>query len=280
MNGSFTWRGLTLGGDSPYWITKVTGWEDLPDLTSTDEARPFRDGNIPRPLYARGRVVTIEGELHDPDAAGRLVAALQAGTAKSDELGPLVGTMFGRTLTAQARLQRRSLPQDLGYGVGVQEWALQWSCPDPLRFGSLNSSPGIRLPGAAAGVVLPTVLPTVLGSAGGAVDLPNDGNAAYRPVLRVTGPTAGGFLLTDSITGRRLRYAADVPAGETVTVNLDLRRVTLSGGTSVRRLLDLAEWFTVPPGGTTVGFAQLDAGSPTDPRATLTAVDVPSGAHL
>jgi len=274
------WRGLTISRDTGYRVTAISGWEDLPDLTSTDEPRAFRDGDITRPRYARGRVVTVEGHLTDPGATGGLVAALQIAAARSDQVEPLSITLFGRRLTAQARIVRRTLPQDLGYQVGRQRWALQWSCPDPLRFGPLVGSPATRLPGAATGVVLPTTLPAALGSAGNAVDVPNDGNAAYRPVLRVTGPTAGGFQISDIATGRRLRYAADVPVGETVTVDLDLRRVTLSGGTSVRRLLDVAQWFDIPSGGTTIRFTQLATGGTPDPRATLTALDIPAGAHL
>lgn len=281
MIGSVTWRGLTLGTGSLYGINSVEGWEDHPDIPSRDTDKGFGDGAHPGRQRVAARVVTVEGHLLDHDAAEGLVAALEAATVRSEALESLQVTQYGRTLTAQARIVRRAIPQGMDYGVGWATWALQWKCPDPLRYMADAAPASVGLPVATGGIVLPTSLPTTLGVIGsdGRLRLPNEGSATYRPEdLVVRGPLLSGFQVVDLPTGRVLRYEDALPTtADFVVLDSKRRRVLLNGTTDRRGKLTRAQWFDVPPGGTEVAWASI--GADNSPDALLTAT-TPRGAVL
>jgi hypothetical protein len=285
MIGRVTWRGITLGTGTPYGITSVEGWEDV-DTRADDEERDTDDGESPGQLYASARVVTIEGYLLDPEAGAGLVAALRRATPVSNALDTLTVEQHGQVLTTQARLRRRAMPQDLGYGAGWSTWLLQWRAPDPRRYSAAVQPFSVGFPVSTGGVTLPVTLPISLGQGSdGRVVLPNAGSAGYRPVLRVTGP-APGFLITDLGTGRRLRYEGTLAEGEFVLLDNKRHRVLLNGTSDRRGLLSIAEWIEVPgqhydeagqlvTGGTELAFTSLGA----DGTAGTLSGAVPTEAH-
>lgn len=281
MIGRVTWRGITLGTGTPYGVTGVEGWEDLPDIPSRDTEKGFGDGVHPGRQRLAARVVTVEGNLLDHEAADGLVAALEAATTRSEALEPLRITQFGRTLTAYARITRRALPQSMRYGQGWADWALQWKCPDPLRYMEDASPVSVGLPVATGGITLPTTLPAALGVIGsdGRLALPNAGTTAYRPERIVArGPLPAGFEVVDLPTGRVLRYEdALLTTADFVVLDSQRRRVLLNGSTDRRGKLTRAQWFDVPPGGTELAWSSLGPGYSVDALLTAT---TPQGAVL
>lgn len=272
------WRGQTLGGDSPFRIQSIDGWEDLPPGRSSDEPRSRSHGEHRGQYLAGGRTVTVKGVIVDPGLAAGSVLALQAATPfMADTLDELTITMYGRTLTAFARVERRNLPQDLGYGVGVSSWALQWHAPDPLRYGPLQAPMSTGLPTAGGGVTYPLGPTWTYGDPGdpGRITLTNPGTAPAPIFMEVTGGLPFGFEV--SAAGQRDVYPVEVPAGQVVSIDTGTGAVLAEGTADRRTNLTVADWPHVPPGSSlTLQFASL--GGAFDPAARL-AVPAPRGAY-
>jgi Phage tail protein len=261
-----TWRGLTLGGDSPYVVQSVSGWDDLPEVRSLSAARARGHGEHVGDQFGGARIVTVEGKVAG-GARDELVRALQDAAPVSSDLEPLTVNMFGRHLTAGARVVRRALTVGLTYGVGETPFALQWRCPDPLRYGPARTA-STGLPTSGTGLAYPLTYPLDYGTLGnpGQITLANEGTADAPVVFDVTGPL-GGFEI--SAGGRRITYPTAVPAGQTVTVDTGAGTVVVEGTSSRRAHLTAADWLHVPAGtALTVQFTSLGG---TDPAATLTA---------
>jgi hypothetical protein len=264
-----TWRGLTLGGGGDYHVAEITGWDDLPDVIDMSQARVRGHGDHVGDLYSQARIVLVSGTIADRAARDTLAQALLAGGPLSSDVEDLTVDTFGRALTAGARLIRRSLPVGDDYPSGSIPFALQWRCPDPLRYGDPQTA-ATGLPAAGGGLTYPLTYPLSYGAAGqlGQVTLTNGGTADATITFTVTGPLPAGFQL--SAGADRITYPVPVPAGQVLTVDTGAGSVLVEGTSDRRASLTSAGWLTVPAGGTlTVQFTSL--GGTYDPAATLTA---------
>lgn len=269
-DAEITWGGLTLGGDGPYVVQGVTGWDELPELASLDTPRTRGHGDHIGAQYARARIVTVEGKVADLERRDTLVRALQRATSVSSDVQDLTVSMFGEQLTAGARIARRSVTSGLNYGVGEVPFALQWRCPDPLRYGPpVTVSTG--LPTAGGGLTYPLAYPFDYGAAGnpGQLVLTNEGTADAPIVFDVTGWLPLGFELSSSVG--RLTYPQAVPEGQTVTIDTATGSVVVEGTADRRSVLTNADWLQVPAGGSlTVQFTSLWAGDQPSAHAAAT----------
>lgn len=264
-----TWGGLTLGGDGPYRIRSIEGWADLPNVRNNNQDRARAHGEHPGLQLASGRAVTVSGIIADRDNAEQLLQALDDATPIYDAtLIDLAITDLGRTLHTPASLLRRAIPREVATGR-MATWALQWQCPDPLRYGDeQNLTTG--LPSAGAGLTYPLSYPLSYGAAGGTgqIMLTNPGNAAAPILFEVTGPLPVGYEI--SAGGQRILHPATIAAGQTVVIDTAAGTVLVEGTSNRRAELAWADWLSVPPGGSlTVQFAALDGSS--DPAAQLSA---------
>ena len=264
-----TWAGLTLGGDGPYIVDKVEGWDELPDIGSLDSPRVRGHGDHVGGQFGRSRIVTVEGKVADLEARDTLVRALQAATVVSSVVEDLSVDMFGQRLTAGARVARRAVTTGLNYSVGEVPFALQWRCPDPLRYGdAVTATTG--LPTAGGGLAYPLAYPLDYGQPGnpGQLTLPNAGTADTPVRFDVTGPLPAGFELSSA--AGRLVYPLAVPAGQTVTIDTATGSVVVEGTADRRMYLTYTDWMQVPAGGSLmVQFTSLSTDY--DPAATVTA---------
>jgi hypothetical protein len=269
-DGEITWRGLTLGGDvSDFEITEITGWEDLGDVEDYSQSRARGHGEHPGDLYARARIVSITGEVVDSARRDALAAELRAATGLDSQVRDLTVDLFGQVLTAGARLLRRSITIDTSYVVGGVRFALQWRCPDPLRYGPAQPSQSVGLPSAGGGLTYPLAYPLDYGAVGedGSLTLTNLGTAPAPIVLEVRGPLPEGFEV--SAAGQRLRYPVPVPAGQVITIDTGAGTVLVEGTADRRANLTIADWMQVPAMMSLVlQFTAL--GSASDPGARLT----------
>lgn len=265
------WHGVTFGGGGPFHVEEITGWDDLPDVGSYDQPRSRWHGDHVGSQYARSRIVTVSGSIASPTARNALAQALiGATTVDIDAVEDLTIDTFGQVLTAGARLIRRSLPVGENYAAGVAPFALQWKCPDPLRYGPVQSAVSTGLPVSSGGLAYPLTYPLTYGTSGtpGAVSLTNSGTADVGFQATITGSLPFGFELSTT-DGQRFRYEAAVGSGE--TLNLDTSEGTLlAEGTADRRAnLTLTGWIQVPAlSSVTVYFSSL--GGAYDPAATFT----------
>jgi hypothetical protein len=265
------WKGITLGGNnSSYLVTDMTGWDELPGLTDLSTARVRGHGDYLGDQFSQSRTVTVTGTIvDDPSVRNALATALQDATVVTSALDTLTITVFGRQLSAGARITRRSVSAGPMYGVGAVPFALQWKCPDPLRYGPVQASVSTGLPTTGDGLVYPLVYPLTYGAAGtpGQVTLTNTGTAPAPFVANVTGSLPNGFELSSA--GQRIRYETTVPSGETITVDTGEGTVVAQGTADRRANLTMSDWIQVPPlSSITLQFSSL--GGTYDPAATLT----------
>lgn len=270
------WAGLTLGGEGDYRVLSVSGWDDLPAITDSSEERSRGDGDHVGDLFGRSRVVTVTGEIVDTVNRDALARRLQAVTVVDNVLRDLTVTMFGLTLTSQARVIARSLTVGMQYDVGNVPFALQFRCPDPLRYGPPVTMP-TPLPLAGAGLIYPITYPVAYGPPGitGRLQLTNPGTAPASLLLEVLGGLPQGWQV--SAGGRALTYPVAVPSGQTIEIDTAAGTVLVEGTSSRRTSLSQADWLTVPaadpvtglPGQLELQFASL--GGERDPNALLTA---------
>jgi hypothetical protein len=259
---SVTWRGLTLGGpgNGPYHVEEITGWDDWPETTNLGQARTRGHGDFPGEQYARARIVTVSGTISSRQARDHLAQLLLDDTPVTSDVEDLAIETFGRPLTAGAQLVRRSLPVALDYASGSVPFALQWRCPDPLRYGpEKRASTGLPTPGTGLQFPLFAGGGLDFGSLGasGQMTLTNDGSADAGVVFGVVfGETHPGFEL--SAAGQRITYSAPVPARQTITVDTDAGTVVAEGTADRGSELTAADWLTVPRRGSlTVQFTSL-----------------------
>jgi hypothetical protein len=264
------WQGITIGGGTnQYTVQTITGWDDLPEVITYDQERARGHGDHVGDMFARARIVTVEGTIADPAERDALAQALAAVSLVRSDVTDLTVTTFGTALTTGARLIRRSLPVGLRYGAGLVPFALQWRCPDPLRYGQAQSAKSTGLPTSGGGLTYPLTYPLDYGAAGdpGQVTLTNDGTAEAPIVFTVSGPLPSGWQV--SAGDQRLIYPVEVPAGETLTVDTAAGTIVAQGTADRRANLTVADWIVVPAvSSVTLQFASL--GGAYDPAAVLT----------
>lgn len=286
---TISWRGLTLGGDGGgrYRIQSIEGWEDLPPVRSGDESRARAHGDHAGQQLATGRTITAKGVFVDRDDTLGLFLAMQAATPLRDADDPtldeLTITSRGRTLTSFARVVRRSLPQDIDNNNGTNKWALQWTAPDPLRWGAVQSPLSTGLPTSGGGLVYPLVYPLSYGTGGnpGQITLTNPGTAPAPIAFQVVGGLPLGWEVSSA--GERLTYPVEVPAGQTLFGDTGYGTLLAEGTADRRNNLINADWIQVPaaatdgtPGTSTLQFTSL--GGAYDAAAQLL-VPQPRGAY-
>jgi hypothetical protein len=242
-----TWRGLDLGGGNDYHVEAITGWDDLPDLSDLSAARARGHGDHVGDLYSQARIVTVTGSIANRAARNTLAQAVLAATAVSSAVENLTVDTMGQALTTGARLTRRSLPVGDDYPSGIIPFALQWRCPDPLRYEATQTAT-TGLPFAGGGLAYPLAYPLDYGAAStpGQITLTNGGTADTPIVFTVTGPLLSGFEI--SAAGQRITYPVAVPTGQTITIDTGNGSVLVEGTSDRRADLTSADWLQVPAG--------------------------------
>lgn len=275
QDGQVEWRGLLLGPGTPYRVTAVEGWQDLPDARVDNPVMSGYHGAYAGQLLSHQRTITVSYAIGDPTGIGAAVAALQAATAWDEQPAeePLVIRLDGVTHQVMARVHRRAVPVDPRYPLGHVAGAIQWAATDPRK---------LRLPAQSAtapladvgdtGLVWPLVWPLDWQTqvTGGFLIVTNHGNAPAWPVLTVTGPVTG-CAIGDLDTGRTLAFDPTFAQGAGTALAIDTRPGArtvrdVASGVSYRARLVTAQWWPIPPGGSSrVGITSTTY----DPAASL-----------
>lgn len=273
---SLTWRGLTIAtGDVPYRLRELEGWEELPAGRYEKTNRTRGHGSHRSKVWADERIVTVTGSCWTAVERDALLAQMQEhlafdGDGDDGDTEPLQVTVAGRTLTAGAQLlaARQALVRG-EWGVGRFGFVVQWRCPNPIRYGPA-ATVTTPLPEAGGGLVYPLTYALDYGSAGqpGQVTVDNPGTAPAPLLLAVTGAHDFGFEV--AAAGRRLRYEAPVPAGQTVTIDTATGTVLVEDSADRRYNLTQADWITVPRG-QSLTLSYVTLGGVRDPAALLAA---------
>lgn len=236
--------GITIAGDnsSAYHLDNLAGWHgDLPAARIDSEDRPNQHGESDTPIWSGARTVTVSGSCRTNSTRDALFNALTAAMVYTGDANP--GTLTvqeaGLTLTASARIAGSSPARVAGaWGLGQFGFQVQWRCADPLLYGA-SVSDIANMGAATGGMQFPLFNPLPSGALSwgtltpaSACDLTNTGSMDSPVVFTiVVGANAllGGMRITETVTGRILQYADDLPAGTTLVIDGSTGTVQLNG---------------------------------------------------
>lgn len=237
-----SWGGITIAGDnsSSYHLDSLVGWRgDLPAARIDSEDRPNQHGESDTPVWSGARTVTVAGSCRTNATRDALFAALTAAMVYTGDASPATLTVqdAGLTLTAAARITGHSPSRIAGaWGLGQFGFQAQWRCADPLLYGASVSDTATMIAGTG-GLVFPLFMPSGAMSWGtlsapATCDLTNPGSMDSPVIFTiVVGANAllGGLRITETVTGRILQYADDLPAGTTLVIDGSTGTVQLNG---------------------------------------------------
>lgn len=289
QDGQVQWAGLLMGPGTSYRVdaSGLTGWEDLPEIDSTDADKPTSHGAWPGARYARSRLVGGQiwtlptpdsgdpGDVHG--AALDAMRLLRQGLTLSDDERWLAIRLHGETLAVRARVSQRVMPVDQGYATqGVAKTTVQWLAADPRRYLPDQMTAGAAAPQPEGGLTWsPTgnlIWPLSFGEAASTGDVPayNDGSAPTQPVITFTGPCTTPAVI-ERTSGRMLRYDLTLAPEDQLVVDTSAGTVTLNGTASRRAFAtmdsDPEELFAFGPGQAQLSFRP----DISQPGATMTA---------
>lgn len=271
-DGQMQYGTLLMGTGTPYRLSGLIGWDDLPPLDLADVPRPGADGAWAGSLYAAERV--IETDLNivtDAATYPAVIAALRAATAPSGSERPLVIRWGGQMLQAGVRCTGRVVGAD-GYALGIDRVALKWTASDPRRYSASASTASTAPPSAGSGISWPVTWPLTWPTAGigGTVYVANSGDWATPVTLTITGPLTTPAVYRQD-TGDVLELNTTLAASDVVVIDPLADTLTVNGTPAKGLLTDRSapvSSFMMPPGST--GLALRAA--ITDPSALMTAV--------
>jgi hypothetical protein len=223
-------------------------------------------------MTRKARQVTLEGICFTPgsrdDLFNALADAMADGFNDGDGSTALVGSVAGRTLTADAQLARYAPKVERSrWSKDVFGWQVQWRCPDPLRYGAWTSvTAGIEAP--VAGLVYPVTYPVTYPAQApsGQLSVFNAGNAQAPSVITLLGPLGNRPGVSCVTTGAQVRFGFALVAGDALVIDTAQGAAFLNG--EFRSPLvssSLFEELRVPVGGST--FQSL--GDPTGSGAQV-----------
>lgn len=280
MTSQETWSlpsyGITFNTGVPdetgcrYMILKDQGWRGGAAPRNNRDPKAAASGEHRRTPYLDGLKVTWTGEFYAPNAASRA-----AGERKLRRIGKDTKALFEvrcsdslGELFSFMEIDSATLVEPNSLIDG--DFSMQFASPDPRQYTVSQTSGGTTgLASSTGGLdwVTGGGLDWVTGgglnwgtvTSTGQFTFNNTGDAETDPVFTIT--LSSGTLvnptITVSSTGQRLHYNGVLQANDVVRIDTSefTRSAVLNGGTDVRVRLDVAEWFQLPPGLTTVNFS-------------------------
>lgn len=256
-----------LDPDFVGYLTEIGGL-DSAEVREASEDIPGWDGAEHGPFYAGRRPVTLEGFVHVDgitptirnsrvDKLLRATLALRAdATLKWQESGGV-----GR----QVSLRRQSPTRITGRRP--KNFLVAMVAADPRVVSQALHSDTVAASAAAqAGFNFPLNFPldfTEFVGATASISVTNAGNGDAIPSFVVTGPILNPRI-ENLTTGKELRLAYNLGAGETLTLDGQERTILLNGTIDRYSALDFSasEWWTLEPGANTVRLQATASSSP------------------
>ncbi|MFP7833138.1 hypothetical protein [Marisediminicola sp. LYQ134] len=275
--------GLTFQGTrqpNGLHFRRIIDWDSLPESKNQEEDRPNDHGSFGGGEdFRRGATTSIEGWFQGEDreeallARRQILGALQGQDRRitvTDELGPtsrdvsvrrvtlgdIFGFRFEISVDMFAKDPRRYGPEvPESTGIPVAGGGLQWQVGSSGTFGGSGFFGGDTIFGGSdtgsAGLVWPITWES--GGSDGRITVENDGNADTYSLLEITGGLEDGFSAVEVGTGREIRFERFIDSASTVYLNPRTGAAYIDEpGNDVSGYLTRADWFSIPPGGTSV----------------------------
>lgn len=265
--------GITFNTNTPddtgcrWFCTKDSGWRGGAAPRTNRDPKASGLGQFRRATKPGELVCSLDGEFYGSPTARSLAERKLARIGKdTPNLFEVRCTDAVGELFSMMELDGPTLAQpDNSDKDGV--FSLQFASPDPRRYvvgqtiggitGLASSSGGLDW-STGGGLNWPPGLNWGTVSSTGQLLFVNSGTTDTDPKFTISVPT--GTLLNPTITfqttGQVLRYNGTLAAGDTLVISTSEfnRSVVLNGGTDVRTKLNVAQWFEIPVGQSTVLF--------------------------
>lgn len=256
-------------GGVGYRTTGLAGWWESSESTGEMIQRVGASGGWLSEAHAGGKRIVHTGSIQSKShAASEAMLRALLGALPLKETAPLAVTDLGQTYHLPIRQEGRP----------VINWETDTLVTFSLQYHSdeyrLLSGDGLAptrsitvgLPFTEGGRIRPYTLPSTIDATtvSGSVALTDPGDQAADPrvLITFTGPVSRPSVRS-AVTGRETRFALDLLPGQTLTVDLDRRDVSLGG--VPRQGSMRGQWLDPVPGDVLV----FDAAS-YDPNARMT----------
>lgn len=265
----FFFSSLSFGAETSIEVVAVEGL-DMPELRTSDSERSGDHGYFQGHDLLAGRTVEFAIEIAGDDAVDRelLVDSVKTAMVPVATESPLVFRVEGAEgRMIYCRPRRAAFSTDLAYSMNLVTARLQFFATDPRIYDETQSSGSTALATAPGGMTFPATFPISFGivGTGGYIEAINSGFFPTRPVAIITGPVANP-IIENQTAGKTLSFNITLPAGETLTVDLDAHSVLLNGTASRRSsLVAGSKWWELEPGTSIVRFQA----NTYDPAASL-----------
>lgn len=261
--GQIRWRDRLLFDGRDLALIELQGWDDLPEVDTGNVERPSRHGTWPGRALAGQRLVTATGVLtgaRDLQTMSDVLAPLRRALALAEDARqrPLTIRVGGQTLTAYGQVSARSIPGGVGYQAARPTVVVQWTCPDPRRYGRGRSTVITAPQRSGEGLEYPLEYPLDYGepAQGGSAFLINGGDTPTHPIVTITGPCTRPRLINRT-TGRALEFRLTLAETETLVIDCDQGTVTVDSNDGFHTLGTASvppEHWTLEPGSNPVHF--------------------------
>lgn len=265
MTVSYDWEiefaGLSLGAETAFGLTGVTGLLDMPAVRSSDLELLRRHGAYAGDDFLAARTIQLDFSIYADsveEMQSRMDEFLQAFVVGVE--APLVfqlpGVAGGVPARVWARTKRRSVMMDLEYKYGVAKASVQMVATDPRIYTDQQQSDNTGLLVVSGGATFPLTFPLSFGTvgSGGSMLLNNTGTFAAPVLFKIDGPVTDPVITNDT-TGDVISFTGTIASGSYYLVDTAARSVLLNGTASRYNTLDAsAVWFDLAPGINSISF--------------------------
>jgi hypothetical protein len=266
MIASIQVSSLTLNADGYTVINKLDGL-DLPPvrLSSFNLAGEHFGRHVA--AYYGARRFSLGGVLKGDsvnDFLARRTAFFDAFDAFNGEQTITFTLSDGRVLTLTAVTVNLDFSPHAGWATAAA-FHVELEAAFPFFTSANVTSIALSLPTGGGGTVPPSTMPMGLSMGGGSsVATFNPGTSPSYPTIRIAGPVTNPAI-RNITTGKELRLALTMVAGEYLDIDARGKTITDQGGTN-RYAIRSGDWLTIQPGSNTLAFVADSS----DPAALAT----------
>ncbi len=257
--------GITFTSDrSSEWIlTRLSGWDDLPNAKNNQDAWPHSNGNASiGQTYYDGRSITVEGAFVPSSSSNTMTVGQALRLLRSQGADGLVLVGVKREdddwLWTQAEV--RGVTSVVGVVGRYATFQISLLSPNTAIYSDRYSQTVIFDEGDGQyGITSPLTSPLSDGSAGrsfGAVSVTGSGVAETSVDAIITGPFTEGVRLTWQNAGKVIEWRHELTADQSIDVDFDNERIVIGGQSDVSRYLTVIDWWH-PTGDDVLQFEPL-----------------------
>lgn len=265
-----TYRGLTMGADTPYEIQSIRGLWNREVLLNAPDLPRYHGGLIGASYHAPRVIelqIEVEGDAESAELTTRRRALMTAFQPLVDSEDDFVFTFPGATpILIICRPVNVASSVDIDSEAGVARALIELHASDPAIYDNTLTQETLTPFTSAVGFSWPAVWPISWGAggSGGGVTFTNSGDWESWPTFTISGPSSGTLtnpIIEDVTGGRRLALTANggvaMSSGQTLVIESHPARRSIAFDTGASRrgkLSDDSDWFPLASGANELRF--------------------------